>query len=318
MDNQNLPLNIIPDGIPPIAKASQYDEGRVITFKLYEDKTVYIPPSGTTVELHGRKGDNKIFIYGEETNLVSLSGSVITVTTNKQMTAVSGNTLLQFKLFNGGKELATLNSLMRVQEDPTADGDISTSELPAIITRATEQMQRAEAAADRAALSEENAWAYESSAEASKDAAALSESNAAESEQNTAANRADVADMKQEVTDKLEAVRGYAESAESDKNDAAASADLAHKWATFGDSTEQPSATNNAEFWANQAHNAAGGGVSSFNGRAGFVLPQAGDYTPPMVGVFEYYFETVDDMNAAIAAGQVENGATMFVRKDYG
>lgn len=35
---------------------------------------------------------------------------------------------------------------------------------------------------------------------------------------------------------------------------------------------------------AQQAAGAAGGGVSSFNGRAGVVLPQSGDYTAEMVG----------------------------------
>lgn len=40
-----------------------------------------------------------------------------------------------------------------------------------------------------------------------------------------------------------------------------------------------------AEYWAGQAHQAAGGGVVSFNGRAGSVVPQAGDYDKEMVGL---------------------------------
>lgn len=40
-----------------------------------------------------------------------------------------------------------------------------------------------------------------------------------------------------------------------------------------------------AEYWAGQAHQAAGGGVVSFNGRAGSVVPQAGDYDKGMVGL---------------------------------
>lgn len=40
-----------------------------------------------------------------------------------------------------------------------------------------------------------------------------------------------------------------------------------------------------AEYWAGQAQQAAGGGVVSFNGRAGSVVPQAGDYDKGMVGL---------------------------------
>lgn len=40
-----------------------------------------------------------------------------------------------------------------------------------------------------------------------------------------------------------------------------------------------------AAYWAGQAQQAAGGGVVSFNGRAGSVVPQAGDYDKGMVGL---------------------------------
>ena len=40
-----------------------------------------------------------------------------------------------------------------------------------------------------------------------------------------------------------------------------------------------------AAYWAGQAQQAAGGGVLSFNGRAGSVVPQAGDYDKGMVGL---------------------------------
>lgn len=40
-----------------------------------------------------------------------------------------------------------------------------------------------------------------------------------------------------------------------------------------------------AAYWAGQAQQAAGGGVVSFNGRAGSVVPQAGDYDKEMVGL---------------------------------
>lgn len=46
-----------------------------------------------------------------------------------------------------------------------------------------------------------------------------------------------------------------------------------------------PQYHNNAKYWAEQASQAAGGGVMSFNGRSGAVTPQTGDYTAAMVGL---------------------------------
>ena len=45
-----------------------------------------------------------------------------------------------------------------------------------------------------------------------------------------------------------------------------------------------PAYHNNALYWKEQAQQAAGGGVTSFKGRAGSVVPQEGDYTAGMVG----------------------------------
>lgn len=151
--NQNINLNLIPDGVYPVVTASQYDEKRVITFTLYDGTSAYTIPNGTEIEVRGLKGDDKVFIYNEDdllpdnTPIVSWSGNVITLNTALQMTACYGDVLTQFKLTNGGMTIATLNFVLRVQRDPAADGDISETELPAIIAEATEQMRRAEAAA---------------------------------------------------------------------------------------------------------------------------------------------------------------------------
>ena len=45
-----------------------------------------------------------------------------------------------------------------------------------------------------------------------------------------------------------------------------------------------PAYHNNALYWKEQAQKAAGGGVTSFKGRSGAVVPQEGDYTAGMVG----------------------------------
>lgn len=55
-------------------------------------------------------------------------------------------------------------------------------------------------------------------------------------------------------------------------------------WAVGGTGLRAGEDTDNARYWAEQAHLAAGGGVRSFNGRSGAVLPVAGDYTAAQVG----------------------------------
>ena len=59
---------------------------------------------------------------------------------------------------------------------------------------------------------------------------------------------------------------------------------LAQSWAVGGTGTREDEDVNNAKFWSENAQNAAGGGVTSFCGRSGAVLPQKGDYTAQLVG----------------------------------
>lgn len=55
-------------------------------------------------------------------------------------------------------------------------------------------------------------------------------------------------------------------------------------WAVGGTGTRENEDVNNAKYWSEQAQNAAGGGVTSFNGRQGVVLPNKNDYTPEFIG----------------------------------
>jgi hypothetical protein len=68
---------------------------------------------------------------------------------------------------------------------------------------------------------------------------------------------------------------------------AAAGGNMAKSWAVGGTGTREGEDTDNAKYWAKAAQGAAGGGVTSFNGRAGAVAPQIGDYTAAMVGADE-------------------------------
>lgn len=80
---------------------------------------------------------------------------------------------------------------------------------------------------------------------------------------------------------------------------ATAQATASQSWAVGGTGSRTGEDTNNAKYWSEQAENAAGGGVASFNGRTGVVLPQAGDYTAAQVGALPA--DTVISSRPAIA-----------------
>ena len=67
-------------------------------------------------------------------------------------------------------------------------------------------------------------------------------------------------------------------SAADSADDATNSATLSKSWAVGGTGKRENEDVNNAKYWASIAGAAAGGGVLSFNGRSGFVVPADGDY----------------------------------------
>lgn len=142
---QSINLNLIPKGIADVVNVSQYDVGRQIQFTLYDGANKYTIDPTATVQIGGRKGDNHIFIYDQTDGYVSFSGSTVTITTSQQMTAYPGDVLCQLRIIKDGNTLASLNFKMLVQERPDADGDISDTEIPALIALAEEQELDAEA-----------------------------------------------------------------------------------------------------------------------------------------------------------------------------
>jgi len=142
---QKINLNIIPRGIPDVVNASQYDVGRSIQFALYDGVNPYNVSQDATVQVAGKKGDNHIFCYDQTDGVVSWSGNVVTITSTQQMTAYAGEVLAQLRVIDSGDTLATVNFKMLIQPRPDAEGDISETEIPALIALAEEQELDAEA-----------------------------------------------------------------------------------------------------------------------------------------------------------------------------
>lgn len=155
--------------------------------------------------------------------------------------------------------------------------------------------ESAKAAAVTAGASAESANASAQSAKTAAESAkaaaqaAQSKAEAANTSAQTAKSDAEAANTsaqsaKADAESAKSAAAGSAQSAEASAQSAQESSKLSESWAVGGTGTRTDEDTNNAKYWAMAAQGAAGGGVSSFNGRSGAVAPQTGDYTAAMVG----------------------------------
>lgn len=130
------------------------------------------------------------------------------------------------------------------------------------------------------------------SAQAAKDAQTAAET--AQGKAETAQSKAEDAQGAAELC--ATAAAGYESGAKSAAVTATAGGNMAKSWAVGSTGTRTGEDTNNAKYWAMAAQGAAGGGVTSFNGRGGAVAPQKGDYTAEMVGAdAQGAAETVQD-----------------------
>lgn len=172
-------------------------------------------------------------------------------------------------------------------------------------TAAAESAKDAAASKAAAAKSEANAKASETAAKSSETEAGKSAADAAASKSDAqtakagadnavaaaAESQAAAAASKNAAKGSEDAAAASAQGASNSASaaaqsaaDAAAAKKAAESWAVGGTGTRSGEDTNNAKYWCESAQAAAGGGVTSFKGRGGAVVPQSGDYTPEMVG----------------------------------
>lgn len=138
---------------------------------------------------------------------------------------------------------------------------------------------------------------YSNDALTAKDGA-VSAKNEAETLANTASSYANAARASADAAaGSASEASGYVGSAQTSATNALSSAraaeasaagiddqvKLAKSWAVGNTGVRADEAVNNSMYWAGQAAAAAGGGVVSFNGRTGSVLPNAGDYSSDQV-----------------------------------
>lgn len=191
---------------------------------------------------------------------------------------------------------ASASETASAESAQTATEKASTAEAAAQAAQSAKaDAESAKAAAVTAGASAEDANASAQSAktavQSAKTAAqtAQSKAEAANTSAQTAKADAEAANTsaqsaKTAAESAKSAAAGSAQSAGASAQSAQASSKLSESWAVGGTGTREGEDTDNAKYWAKAAQGAAGGGVSSFNGRAGAVAPQKGDYTAEMVG----------------------------------
>lgn len=199
-------------------------------------------------------------------------------------------------------ETASAQSVQTATEKATA---AQTAAQAAQSAKAAAESAKAAAVTAGASAESANASAQsaKSAAESAKAAAQTAQSKAetANTSAQTAKADAEAANTsaqsaKTDAESAKSAAAGSAQSAGASAQSAQASSKLSESWAVGGTGTRTGEDTNNAKYWAMAAQGAAGGGVTSFNGRGGAVVPKQGDYTAAMVGADEQgAAETVQD-----------------------
>ena len=150
--------------------------------------------------------------------------------------------------------------------------------------KAEDAQAAAEAAQSKAETAQSKAETAQSKAETAQSKAETANTSAQTAKADAEAANTSAQSAKTAAESAKSAAAGSAQSAGASAQSAQASGKLSESWAVGGTGTRTGEDTNNAKYWSEQAQNAAGGGVSSFNGRSGVVTPQTGDYTAAMVG----------------------------------
>ena len=247
MTEQNLNVNVIPGGVMPVVKLNQYDFGlEKLIFTVYDGASPFTMPTGGSVVIQGTKPDKTGFSYA-----CTYSNNVVTADVAQQMTVLAGLVVTELVIKDSSmNRIASANFVLAIE--PAALNDetiISDTDLPTIIAEATEQMQRAEAAAETAVEAVESIGDSVERAEAAATSAAA-DAESASDDASTASSAATTASA-------------AASTATSAATSATTAATDAHGWAdNNGDSGSSTySATNNAYYWAMVASSAAGGGL---------------------------------------------------------
>lgn len=155
MIEQRYNLNLIPDKVPVMVRASQYDAlSRTIIFNIFNGSELYEIPSGATVTVRGTKEDNTGFEYS-----CLVNGSEVSFEIQAQMTIFYGLVPCEIRITSGTEIIGSCNFQLNIEKTPLDSSTvISETQLPLLeeaIQAATDAQQSASAAAQSASQAEE-------------------------------------------------------------------------------------------------------------------------------------------------------------------
>lgn len=169
---QDILLNLVPGAFSPEVHLSQYDKGRVIPFKLVDDKSAYSVPEGAIVKVKATKPSGLGFVVN-----CTADGDRVTIETAETMSNEFGRFPAELSITAGDVLLGTANFVFNVERSPhpegTTDGDAEK-----LIPEITLLVERAEQAASNALSAKESALAAQSNAETAKDQATSAKTDA--------------------------------------------------------------------------------------------------------------------------------------------
>lgn len=169
---QDILLNLVPGAFSPEVHLSQYDKGRVIPFKLVDDKSAYSVPEGAIVKVKATKPSGLGFVVN-----CTADGDRVTIENTETMSNEFGRFPAELSITAGEVLLGTANFVFNVERSPhpegTTDGDAEK-----LIPEITLLVERAEQAASNALSAKESALAAQSNAETAKDQATSAKTDA--------------------------------------------------------------------------------------------------------------------------------------------
>ena len=161
MITQAFDLNLIPGGVKPVVKASQYDaNSRTLAISLFAGVSAFPVPTGAVVMIQGTKQDSTGFQYE-----CTAAGNVVSAEVTQQMTVFAGPVEVELKILSGGEVLGTGNFILQVEQAALADDTIiSETDIPIIqripeyVSEAAGYAHDAQESAEEAAAVSKNLW----------------------------------------------------------------------------------------------------------------------------------------------------------------
>lgn len=252
MITQEHYLNLIPNGVSTIVKASQYDKlSRTIVFNIYDGDELFTIPSDSSVTVLGTKQDKTGYQYQCEYN-----GSQVSFVIQEQMTVLCGKHQAEIRISKDGELIGTANFIFDVEKSALSDDTkISDTELP-LIEKAVEAVDevivyanQAKQSADNAKTSEDNAKTSETNASQSANTATNKAGEASTSATNASASASSASQSAQSASDSATTATNKATEASNSARSASESATSA--------SASANSASESAEYSSDEADRAS-------------------------------------------------------------